>query len=253
MAVHRQSRHRSGRVRLPAHRPAATAALRGSGHHCGKPRRHRGVRIVADALGADRTRVGGGHGRRARSRAARLIGGRCGRCPCRAEVRARPGGRASGDRSWRASCGPAPCQPQDARARRSGRSRLRRPGGLRQDPARVRAASAHQVASRLRARGGRDHLVHAVRVGAGETIPPALVGVLLLDDTTRPGRAGVAVAGFVLALVSAIALARFGAAGGHDGPQAELGPRAGQAGPPGPPGSPAARAQSGLPSRPNTG
>jgi drug/metabolite transporter (DMT)-like permease len=86
-----------------------------------------------------------------------------------------------------------------------------------------------------------------------ETIPPALVGVLLLDDTTRPGRAGVAVAGFVLALVSAIALARFGAVGGHDGQPAELGPRTGQAGPPGPPGSPTARGQSGLPSRPNTG
>ena len=47
-----------------------------------------------------------------------------------------------------------------------------------------------------------------------ETIPPAIVGVLLLGDTTRPGMTGLAVAGFVLALVSAIALARFGEAGG---------------------------------------
>jgi drug/metabolite transporter (DMT)-like permease len=50
-----------------------------------------------------------------------------------------------------------------------------------------------------------------------ETIPPAIVGVVLLGDTTRPGRTGLAVAGFVLALVSAIALAKFGEAGGHDG------------------------------------
>ena len=77
-----------------------------------------------------------------------------------------------------------------------------------------------------------------------ETIPPAIVGVLLLGDTTRPGRAGLAVAGFVLALVSAIALARFGEAGGHDGPAPALGPRAGQAGP---------RGQSELRSRPKTG
>ena len=50
-----------------------------------------------------------------------------------------------------------------------------------------------------------------------ETIPPAIVGVLLLGDTTRPGMAGLAAAGFVLALVSAIALARFGEAGGGHG------------------------------------
>ncbi len=43
-----------------------------------------------------------------------------------------------------------------------------------------------------------------------ETIPPALVGVMLLGDSTRPGMTPVAVAGFIIALVSAIALARFG-------------------------------------------
>jgi len=74
-----------------------------------------------------------------------------------------------------------------------------------------------------------------------ETIPPAIVGVLLLGDTTRPGRAGLAVAGFVLALVSAIALARFGEAGGHEGPALAL---AGQA---------ESRGQSELRSRPKTG
>jgi hypothetical protein len=49
-----------------------------------------------------------------------------------------------------------------------------------------------------------------------ETIPPAVVGVLLLGDTTRRGMADLAAAGFVLALVSAIALARFGEAGRHE-------------------------------------
>jgi drug/metabolite transporter (DMT)-like permease len=46
-----------------------------------------------------------------------------------------------------------------------------------------------------------------------ETAPPALVGVLFLGDSTRPGLVAPAIAGFVLALVSAIALARFGEAG----------------------------------------
>lgn len=48
-----------------------------------------------------------------------------------------------------------------------------------------------------------------------ETVPPAVVGVALLGDDTRPGLTGLAAAGFVLALVSAVALARFGAAGGQ--------------------------------------
>ena len=46
-----------------------------------------------------------------------------------------------------------------------------------------------------------------------ETIPPAIVGILLLGDKTRHGMADLAAAGFVLALVSATALARFGEAG----------------------------------------
>jgi drug/metabolite transporter (DMT)-like permease len=47
-----------------------------------------------------------------------------------------------------------------------------------------------------------------------ETVPPAFIGVLFLGDKTRPGMVGPAIAGFILALVSAIALARFGEAGG---------------------------------------
>jgi len=45
-----------------------------------------------------------------------------------------------------------------------------------------------------------------------ETLPPALVGVLFLGDTTRPGLTPVAVAGFLLAVASAVTLARFGEA-----------------------------------------
>ncbi|SEO18560.1 hypothetical protein SAMN05216267_101976 [Actinacidiphila rubida] len=44
----------------------------------------------------------------------------------------------------------------------------------------------------------------------GETIGPALVGVLALGDKTRQGWGPVAIAGFVLAVLGALALARFG-------------------------------------------
>jgi drug/metabolite transporter (DMT)-like permease len=45
-----------------------------------------------------------------------------------------------------------------------------------------------------------------------ETLPPAVVGVLLLGDTTRHGLTPVAAVGFGLAVVSAVMLARFGEA-----------------------------------------
>jgi len=45
-----------------------------------------------------------------------------------------------------------------------------------------------------------------------ETLPPAVVGVLFLGDTTRHGLTPVAVIGFALAVVSAVMLARFGEA-----------------------------------------
>ncbi|WP_091733613.1 hypothetical protein [Nocardioides scoriae] len=47
----------------------------------------------------------------------------------------------------------------------------------------------------------------------GETVVPALVGVWLLGDRTRPGWEPVAVAGFVLAVAGAVALARHGEPG----------------------------------------
>ncbi len=46
-----------------------------------------------------------------------------------------------------------------------------------------------------------------------ETMPPALVGVIFLGDTTRHGLAAVAGLGFALAVACALALARFGEAG----------------------------------------
>jgi drug/metabolite transporter (DMT)-like permease len=54
-----------------------------------------------------------------------------------------------------------------------------------------------------------------------ETMPPALVGVIFLGDTTRRGLAGIGALGFVLAVVCAVALARFGAASdGHEAAEA---------------------------------
>lgn len=54
-----------------------------------------------------------------------------------------------------------------------------------------------------------------------ETAPPALVGVLFLGDSTKPGLVAPAIAGFIMALVSAIALARFGEAGVQKGAEAK--------------------------------
>jgi hypothetical protein len=53
----------------------------------------------------------------------------------------------------------------------------------------------------------------------GETIGPALVGVLALGDRTRQGWAPAAVAGFALALLGALALARFGEGGAPQAPE----------------------------------
>ncbi|WP_326835988.1 DMT family transporter [Amycolatopsis rhabdoformis] len=44
----------------------------------------------------------------------------------------------------------------------------------------------------------------------GETVLPSLIGIVLLGDRTRPGFVAVALAGFVLAVTAALALARFG-------------------------------------------
>jgi drug/metabolite transporter (DMT)-like permease len=52
--------------------------------------------------------------------------------------------------------------------------------------------------------------VATAAVVLAETLPPAVIGVVFLGDRTRPGFAPVAVAGFVLAVASALLLARFG-------------------------------------------
>jgi drug/metabolite transporter (DMT)-like permease len=51
-----------------------------------------------------------------------------------------------------------------------------------------------------------------------ETMPPALIGVIFLGDTTRHGLAAVGVLGFILAVVCAVALARFGEASDRQTP-----------------------------------
>ena len=54
--------------------------------------------------------------------------------------------------------------------------------------------------------------VATAAVVLAETTPPAVVGVLFLGDTTRPGLTAVAIAGFALAVTCAVQLARFGEA-----------------------------------------
>lgn len=57
----------------------------------------------------------------------------------------------------------------------------------------------------------------------GETIPPSIVGVLLLGDQARPGWEPVALAGFVIAVAGAITLARFGDVGRERAEDAPVG------------------------------
>jgi drug/metabolite transporter (DMT)-like permease len=59
--------------------------------------------------------------------------------------------------------------------------------------------------------------VATAAVVLAETLPPAAVGVVFLGDRTRPGLGGLAIAGFVLAVCCAVALARFGEAHHDDG------------------------------------
>ncbi|MFI9099737.1 hypothetical protein ACIGXA_04365 [Streptomyces fildesensis] len=53
----------------------------------------------------------------------------------------------------------------------------------------------------------------------GETVGPALVGVIALGDRTRPGLEPLAFAGFALAVLGALALARFGEGGAPPEPE----------------------------------
>jgi drug/metabolite transporter (DMT)-like permease len=85
---------------------------------------------------------------------------------------------------------------------------------LLRDPAAYAVAGAGIVAFTCYATAleGGSVTVATAAVVLTETVPPAVVGVLFLGDTTRPGLTPVAVAGFVLAVASAVLLARFGEA-----------------------------------------
>jgi drug/metabolite transporter (DMT)-like permease len=101
------------------------------------------------------------------------------------------------------------------------------PQELVRDPAAYALAAAGIVSFMLYATAleGGSVTVATAAVVLVETIPPAIVGVLLLGDHTRPGLAGVAVLGFILAVVCAVALARFGQTDEHERAEARDQPR----------------------------
>ena len=86
------------------------------------------------------------------------------------------------------------------------------PQQLVRNPATYTLAAAGIVSFLLYASAleGGSVTVATAAVVIAETVPPAIVGVMFLGDTTRRGLTGLAVSGFVLAVASAVALARFG-------------------------------------------
>jgi drug/metabolite transporter (DMT)-like permease len=90
---------------------------------------------------------------------------------------------------------------------------------LLKDPAAYAVAAAGIVSFVFYATAleGGSVTVATAAVVLAETVPPALIGVLFLGDTTRPGLEPAAAVGFLLAVASAVMLARFG--------EAEQGPR----------------------------
>jgi drug/metabolite transporter (DMT)-like permease len=100
------------------------------------------------------------------------------------------------------------------------------PTALLTDPAAYAVIVAGIVGSWLYATGlQRGGVVAATATNLiGETVPPALIGVLLLGDRARSGWVPVAVGGFLIALVGALVLARFGRIeGSADSPAAPVG------------------------------
>jgi drug/metabolite transporter (DMT)-like permease len=89
------------------------------------------------------------------------------------------------------------------------------PARLVRDPALYAAVGGGVVAFLFFATGLQRGSVTAVSaaVVVGETAIPALVGILMLGDHTRPGYAPAAVIGFLLAVAGALALSRFGEPG----------------------------------------
>jgi drug/metabolite transporter (DMT)-like permease len=86
------------------------------------------------------------------------------------------------------------------------------PHELIRDPAAYALAAAGIVSFMLYATALEDGSVTVATalVVLAETTAPAVVGVMFLGDHARPGMGGVAVLGFSLAVVCAVALARFG-------------------------------------------
>jgi drug/metabolite transporter (DMT)-like permease len=80
------------------------------------------------------------------------------------------------------------------------------------DPATYAVAAAGIVSFMMYATAleGGSVTVATAAVVLAETAPPALIGVVFLGDHTRPGMAPLAFLGFFLAVVCAVALARFG-------------------------------------------
>ncbi|HWG01288.1 MAG TPA: hypothetical protein VG164_05505 [Trebonia sp.] len=85
---------------------------------------------------------------------------------------------------------------------------------LLRDPAAYAVAAAGIVSFMFYATAleGGSVTVATAAVVLAETLPPAVIGVLFLGDKTRPGLQPAAAAGFLLAVASAVMLARFGEA-----------------------------------------
>ena len=89
------------------------------------------------------------------------------------------------------------------------------PQQLIRDPAAYTLAAAGIVSFMLYATAldGGSVTTATAAVVLAETMPPAVVGVIFLGDTTRHGLAAIGALGFALAVACAVALARFGEAG----------------------------------------
>ena len=85
---------------------------------------------------------------------------------------------------------------------------------LLRDPAAYAVAAAGIVSFMFYATAleGGSVTVATAAVVLAETLPPAVIGVTFLGDRTRPGLEPAAIVGFVLAVASAVMLARFGEA-----------------------------------------
>ena len=85
---------------------------------------------------------------------------------------------------------------------------------LLRDPAAYAVAAAGIVSFLFYATAleGGSVTVATAAVVLAETLPPAIIGVTFLGDRTRPGLEPAALAGFLIAVASAVMLARFGEA-----------------------------------------